>query len=220
MYGLNPKGLVNHNGVSVPVITCHADANFLGLGSNHGDINHWFPKYGKNMNDVRNDIEKLLVSSSSNVVSSNKEDSNSSPSSPKDTNKDSSKVKYYVQAGAFKSKANADNRVKELITNKFNAILKKSGDMYIVQSGAFANKSNAQKLVDDIKSCGIEACISTIAGDVIKSSSSKTLKSVSDVAKEVINGKWGNGSERKKRLTDAGYSYNEVKYLVNKMFNK
>ena len=220
MYGLNPKGLVNHNGVSVPVITCHADAHFLGLGSNHGDINHWFPKYGKNMNDVRNDIEKLLASSGSNGVSSSKEDSNSSPSAPKDTDKDNSSVKYYVQAGAFKSKTNADNKVKELFTHKFNAVLKKSGNLYIVQCGAFANKSNAQKLVDDIKSCGIDACISTVAGDVIKSSSSKTLKSVSDVAKEVINGKWGNGSERKKRLTDAGYNYSEVKSLVNKMLRK
>ena len=220
MYGLNPKGLVNHNGVSVPVITCHADAHFLGLGSNHGDINHWFPKYDKNMNDIRNDIEKLLTSSSSNGVSSNKEDSNSSPSSPKDTDKDNNSVKYYVQVGAFKSKTNADNKVKELFTNKFNAILKKSGDLYIVQCGAFANKSNAQKLVDDIKSCGIEACISTVAGEVIKSSSSKTLKSVSDIAKEVINGKWGYGSERKKRLIDAGYNYSEVQSLVNKMLNK
>ena len=89
-----------------------------------------------------------------------------------------------------------------------------------MQCGAFANKTNAQKLVDDIKSCGIEACISTVAGEVIKSSSSKTLKSVSDVAKEVLNGKWGNGSERKKRLTDAGYNYSEVQSLVNKMLSK
>lgn len=220
MCGLNPKGSVNHNGVSVPVITCHADAHKLGFGSNHGDINHWFPKYGKNMNDVRNDIEKLLASSGSNGVSSNKEDSNSSQSSPKDTDKDNNSVKYYVQAGVFKSKTDADNRVKELFAHKFNAILKKSGNLYIVESGAFASKSNAQKLVDDIKSCGIKSCVSTVAGEVIKSSSSKTLKSVSDVAKEVINGKWGNGSDRKKRLTDAGYNYSEVQSLASKMLSK
>ena len=224
MYGLNPKGLVNHNGVSVPVITCHADAHYLGLGSNHGDINHWFPKFGKNMTDVRNDIEKLLASLGSNGVSSNKEGSSSSPSSPKGTNKGNNSVKYYVQAGAFKSKANADNRIKELSSKKFNAILKKSGDLYIVQCGAFANKSNAQKLVDNIKSCGIEACISTVAGEVSKPSSPKPsspkpLKSVSDVAREVINGKWGNGSERSKRLTDAGYNYSEIQSLVNKMLS-
>lgn len=220
LYGLNPRGLVNHNGVSVPVITCHADAHFLGLASNHGDINHWFPKYGKNMNDVRNDIEKLLKSSANDGVSDKKEESNYSPSSPKDTNKDNNKVKYYVQAGAFKSKDNADKRIKKLVDDKFNAILKKSGDLYIVQCGAFANKSNAKKLVDDIKSCGIEACISSNAGDAVKSSSSKSLKSVSDIAKEVINGKWGSGSDRKKRLTDAGYNYSEIQSLVNKMLSK
>ena len=36
------------------------------------------------------------------------------------------------------------------------------------------------------------------------------LKSVEEVAKEVINGKWGNGDERKERLSAAGYNYDEV----------
>ena len=42
-------------------------------------------------------------------------------------------------------------------------------------------------------------------------------KSVDEVAREVIQGKWGNGAERKKRLTDAGYDYNEVQKKVNQM---
>lgn len=37
------------------------------------------------------------------------------------------------------------------------------------------------------------------------------------IAKEVIAGKWGNGAERKRRLTEAGYNYTEVQKLVNKM---
>ena len=40
-------------------------------------------------------------------------------------------------------------------------------------------------------------------------------KSVDEVAREVIQGKWGNGAERKKRLTEAGYDYNEVQKCVN-----
>lgn len=42
-------------------------------------------------------------------------------------------------------------------------------------------------------------------------------KSVDEIAKEVIDGKWGNGDERKKRLTDAGYNYDEVQRKVNQI---
>lgn len=41
-------------------------------------------------------------------------------------------------------------------------------------------------------------------------------KSNAEIAKEVIAGKWGNGDERKKKLTAAGYSYADVQALVNK----
>ena len=40
-------------------------------------------------------------------------------------------------------------------------------------------------------------------------------KSVDELAKEVIAGKWGAGEERKKRLTDAGYDYYAVQNRVN-----
>lgn len=40
-------------------------------------------------------------------------------------------------------------------------------------------------------------------------------KTVDEVAREVIAGKWGAGEERKKRLTAAGYDYNAVQKRVN-----
>lgn len=49
------------------------------------------------------------------------------------------------------------------------------------------------------------------------SSTSSALKSVTEVAKEVIQGKWGNGTERKQKLEAAGYNYAEVQAAVNKM---
>ena len=64
-FNLDPHGTVNYNGVKVPVILCHADSYDLGLGSNHGDIDHWFPKHGKSMATVRNDVAKLLANSGS-----------------------------------------------------------------------------------------------------------------------------------------------------------
>ena len=44
-------------------------------------------------------------------------------------------------------------------------------------------------------------------------------KSVDELAKEVINGKWGNGDARKKALTDAGYDYNAVQQKVNQLLS-
>ena len=60
MYNLNPKDTILYNGVEVPVILCHADSYKLGLGNNHVDVLHWFKKHGKTMDDVRNDVAKLI----------------------------------------------------------------------------------------------------------------------------------------------------------------
>lgn len=45
-------------------------------------------------------------------------------------------------------------------------------------------------------------------------------KSNEELAEEVIKGLWGNGQERKNKLTNAGYNYNEVQNIVNKKLNK
>ena len=63
MYNLDPKGTVNMNGIKVPVILCHSDSYKLGFGNNHGDILHWFSKYGKTMKDIRNDIAQIINNS-------------------------------------------------------------------------------------------------------------------------------------------------------------
>lgn len=43
-------------------------------------------------------------------------------------------------------------------------------------------------------------------------------KSVNELAKEVIAGKWGNGDARKTALTNAGYDYSAVQKEVNRIF--
>ena len=42
-------------------------------------------------------------------------------------------------------------------------------------------------------------------------------KSNEEIAKEVIAGKWGNGRERKENLIAAGYDYNKIQAIVNKL---
>lgn len=60
LYNLNPKGKVDYLGKQVPVILCHQDSYQFGLGSNHADVYHWFNKYNKTMENVRNDVAALL----------------------------------------------------------------------------------------------------------------------------------------------------------------
>ena len=105
MYNLNPKGTVSKNGVTVPVILDHKTSCSLGLGSNHGDVQHWFSKYGKTLDDVRNDVAKLLNAASAET-----------PATPMPDTPTISKELYRVrkswtsaasQKGAFTSLANA-----------------------------------------------------------------------------------------------------------------
>lgn len=42
-----------------------------------------------------------------------------------------------------------------------------------------------------------------------------TKKSNEEIANEVLNGKWGNGEDRKNKLTAAGYDYNTIQGIVN-----
>lgn len=51
------------------------------------------------------------------------------------------------------------------------------------------------------------------------SNANKGTKSVEEVAREVINGLWSTGDERKTRLTNAGYDYNAVQSKVNQLLS-
>lgn len=42
-------------------------------------------------------------------------------------------------------------------------------------------------------------------------------KTITQIAREVLDGKWGNGQDRKNRLHAAGYDYAEVQAMVNKL---
>ena len=43
------------------------------------------------------------------------------------------------------------------------------------------------------------------------------MKTNFEIAKEVIDGKWGNGDARRASLQNAGYDYEAIQYLVNKI---
>lgn len=69
------------------------------------------------------------------------------------------------------------------------------------------------------KSCPgdyIYSCLGQIAKEVNARLNTKD-KSIDTIAREVINGLWGNGQDRKDRLTKAGYSYSSVQKRVNEL---
>lgn len=43
------------------------------------------------------------------------------------------------------------------------------------------------------------------------------MKSNLEIVQEVLDGKWGNGEVRRAALSNAGYDYNAIQYLVNKV---
>ena len=45
----------------------------------------------------------------------------------------------------------------------------------------------------------------------------KQTKSDEEIAREVIQGKWGNGAERERKLTAAGYNYDAIQAEVNRL---
>ena len=56
--------------------------------------------------------------------------------------------------------------------------------------------------------------------DKIVKKKNSTKKSNTEIAKEVIAGKWGNGETRKERLQESGYDYKTIQNLVNQLLKK
>lgn len=51
-YGLDPR--------KPGVVICHSEGYKQGIASNHGDVMHWFPIHGKNMDTFRNDVAEEM----------------------------------------------------------------------------------------------------------------------------------------------------------------
>lgn len=52
MYGFDP--------MADGVVICHSEGAARGIASNHGDVMHWFPKFGKNMDIFRADVKAAM----------------------------------------------------------------------------------------------------------------------------------------------------------------
>ncbi len=125
------------------------------------------------------------------------------------------KTTYRVQTGAFSQKDNAVALEGKLKAAGFDTYVVQSNNFYKVQVGAFAIKAYAEATASKLKAAGYDTYIITEKGENV--STSAVMKSVDEIAQEVIAGKWGSGQERIDRLTAAGYDYNKVQKRVNEL---
>ncbi len=135
------------------------------------------------------------------------------PSNNTDTT--DTKVLYRVQTGAFSNKANADAMLQKVKAAGFDTYMVKVDNLYKIQVGAFSNKANADAMAAKLKAAGFDTFITTKSGTAVSATTAK--KSVDEVAREVIQGLWGNGQDRANRLKAAGYDSSAVQNRVNQL---
>lgn len=192
-FGLNP----------LTQICSHNEGNKLGIASNHGDPEHYWKQLNMSytMDGFRKDVKAKMGGSATTTTSTVK-----------------SSTLYRVQLGAFTVESNAKGLLAKVKKDYKDAFVVKVDNYYKVQVGAFAIKSNAEKFLAEIKKKNYtkDAFITTTAGKTTPTTTTPK-KSNTELAKEVIAGKWGNGEARKSKLTAAGYDYAAVQNEVNKL---
>lgn len=60
LYNLDPQESIRFQNVTTPRMLDHRTSHILGLGTNHGDVNTWFSRYGRTIQHARNNVQKLL----------------------------------------------------------------------------------------------------------------------------------------------------------------
>ena len=123
-------------------------------------------------------------------------------------------VLYRVQTGAFLNKSYADAMLAKVKAAGFSTYMVQTGKMYRVQVGAYKVRANAEKMAKRLKAAGFNTYITTVSGTPVAASAKK---SIDEIAREIVLGKWGNGSDRKNRLIKAGYTQDEITQIQKKV---
>lgn len=178
------------------VIISHKEGCKRGIASNHGDPEHLWSglKMGYTMDTFRKAVKDKMsgnVTEESVKVTDNKAKYPATPFS----------VKVIINNLNYRSEPSMNGKIKGLTGIGTFTITE-------VKNGWGRLKSGAGWIyLENPDYC-------TIGNSTAKTSSTKT---VDEVAKEVIKGLWGNGAERKARLTSAGYDHAKVQKRVNEL---
>ena len=113
-----------------------------------------------------------------------------------------------------------------LVKNELNTPVAENSGEYTVKTGdtlySIARQLNTS--VDDLITLNNIKTPNLIKpGQKLKTKvvdSKPALKTLDEIAEEVIDGKWGNGSDRFNRLNKAGYNADQVQSKVNQLMTK
>lgn len=178
--------LYNLDPMADGVIICHSEGYTRGIASNHGDVMHWFSKFGKTMNDVRKDVKAIMngpVATSS---------------------------LYRVQCGSFAKVTNAKALISKLTNDGYDTCLIYADKLYKVQCGAFSNRTNADALVAKLGKDGYPSFVTTRTGKHVSSAIDSTIR-VGDRVKIRRGATAYNGVKVSSRLYDNVYTVDQLK---------
>ena len=118
---------------------------------------------------------------------------------------------YGYNCGVYASESVFKAKLKDIQAPRWVARWSKTKPSIDFQIWQFGGETN---LIRSNKVAGVVCDQNYLQGSVEKPISKKSNE---EIAQEVLQGKWGNGVERKSRLTAAGYNYSEVQGIVNKL---
>ena len=110
-------------------------------------------------------------------------------------------------------KGSSGNYVKtaQILLNKYN-----NGGL--TEDGGFGDATNTAVYVyQRSKNLDVDGVIGVQTWNELLNPTVINKKSIDEIAREVIAGNWGNGSDRKNRLVAAGYDYDKVQARVNQL---
>ena len=115
------------------------------------------------------------------------------------------------------------NRANPLSTATFYELRATTMPAVLLELGFMDSKTDVPIILSDSFADGCaKAIVEVIAkkGNLKKQTEDKPIftgKSIDEIAREVIKGLWGNGNERKKKLSSGGYDYTAVQTRVNQL---
>lgn len=118
------------------------------------------------------------------------------------------------ECGAYSSESVFKGKLKAVTAPRWIARWTKTKPSIDFKIWQFGGETN---LIRSNKVAGVVCDQNYLQGSVEKPAPVTPKKTNEEIAQEVLEGKWGNGVERKSRLTAAGYNYSEVQKIVNKL---
>ena len=190
-YGLNP--------LADGIIISHKEGHSRGIASNHGDPEHLWSQLGMGytMDTFRKAVKKKMSGTFASEKAEVKNTVTNFPATPFE-------VKVLVSDLNYRSKPSMNGAVRGQTGKGVFTIVEVNDGWGRLKSGA------GWIWLENPSYC-------TVQGTVTETPKTSSTKSVDEIAKEVIRGDWGNGEERKKKLTAAGYDYSVIQKKVNEI---